>query len=223
MNEVHFCLHGVGTPPSWVSEYERPYWLSSERLIEIVRLGRKFETPARRIVFSFDDGNKSDVTTTLPILLDFGFRAAFFISSDRIGTPDFVDAADIVRLRDAGMKVGSHGAAHVRWITLDDSELAEQIDRSVRVLSRILDRPARSVAPPFGAYNRRILRLLRRLGVTEVHTTDDGPVRSGAWIKPRFTITMDTPLAAVEARLAGRLGWDARLLALARRHARRLL
>jgi peptidoglycan/xylan/chitin deacetylase (PgdA/CDA1 family) len=222
MNEVHFCLHGIGAPPAAVSEHEHRYWLSSERFTEIVRLGRTYETPTRRVVFSFDDGNKSDVTTALPILLEFGFRASFFILSDRIGSPDFVDAADIARLRDAGMMVGSHGAAHVRWITLEDAELAEQVDRSVRVLSAILNRPARSVAPPFGAYNRRILRLLRRLGVTEVHTTDDGPVRSGAWVKPRFSITMDTPLEAVEARLAGQLGWDMRLRTLARRYARRL-
>jgi peptidoglycan/xylan/chitin deacetylase (PgdA/CDA1 family) len=222
MREMHFCLHGVGPPPSRVSEYERPYWLTSGRFAEIVRLGRKYETPARRIVFSFDDGNKSDVTTTLPILRQFGFRASFFISSDMIGMTDFVDATDIVRLRDAGMTVGSHGAAHVRWITLDDRALADQIDRSIRILSGILGNSPSSVAPPFGAYNRRILRVLRQLGVTEVHTTDDGPARSGAWIKPRFTISMDTPLQAVETRLAGRLGGQARLRALARRYARRL-
>jgi peptidoglycan/xylan/chitin deacetylase (PgdA/CDA1 family) len=222
MNEVHFCLHGVGVPPAWVPVHERRYWLSSERFTEIVRLARQYETPARRVLFSFDDGNKSDVTTAMPILTRFGFCASFFILSDLIGAPDFVDAADIERLRDNGMTVGSHGAAHVRWVTLDDRALADQIERSVRILSGILGRPASAVAPPFGAYNRRILRLLRRLDVAEVHTTDDGPVRSGAWIKPRFSITIDTPLGAVEARLAGRLGWSTRLRTLARRYARRL-
>jgi peptidoglycan/xylan/chitin deacetylase (PgdA/CDA1 family) len=222
MTDVYLCLHGLGPPPPRVCASERPYWLSAPRFVELVELARRHTGAGRRVHLTFDDGNKSDMTVALPILREHGCRAAFFVSSDVIGAEDYLDAGDIARLHAAGMTIGSHGAAHVRWTQLSTAELTAQLERSITVLSNIVGAPVSAAAPPFGGYNRRVLRVLRGLRLGEVHTTDDGETAPGAWLKRRFTVRGDTPLEAVEARLAGRLGRIARLRSSARHYARQL-
>jgi peptidoglycan/xylan/chitin deacetylase (PgdA/CDA1 family) len=220
MNEVYLCFHGLGTPPPRVSAPERPFWLPPKRFVEIVGLVRKYQTASRRIHLTFDDGNKSDAGIALPILQEHKCRGLFFVSSDAIGEPDFMEVADIVSLHDAGMTIGSHGADHVKWTTLPSSELTEQVRRSIGVLSCVVGEPVNVVAPPFGDYNRRVLKVLRRLKVSAVFTTDDGEARCGAWVKTRFTVRTDTPLDDIEARLSGRVDRMRRLRNYARQFVR---
>ena len=202
MAEIYLNFHGLGTAPLGAAPEERPCWLTAERFEAILRLIRVCDRTGR-VRITFDGGNRSDVTIALPVLEAFERRAAFFVTTDRIGAPSYLGAADIARLRDAGMTIGSHGAAHVAWTTLDDAELTAQVARSLRVLSGLIGQPATEVAAPFGAYDRRVLRLLRKLGVTGVHTGDTGDAEPRAWLKARNTPRMDTPLEAIEALIAG--------------------
>jgi peptidoglycan/xylan/chitin deacetylase (PgdA/CDA1 family) len=219
--EIYLNFHGLGTAPSHIEADERPYWLTPERFEAILRLVRARDR-AGRVRITFDDGNRTDVTVALPVLETFEFRAAFFLVSDRLGTPCYLGAGDVTRLRDAGMAIGSHGAAHVSWTTLHDAELTAQVARSLRVLSTLIGQPVTEVAVPFGAYDRRVLRLLRRLGVTGVYTSDTGIARPRAWLKARNTLRMDTPLEAVEALITGGFDPARRLRQSARQWAKRL-
>jgi peptidoglycan/xylan/chitin deacetylase (PgdA/CDA1 family) len=204
LQQIYLNFHGLGDPPFHVADSDRLYWLSPDRFTSIIRLAYDNETDGRKIEITFDDGNMSDVMIALPILDAFGRRASFFPLSGRIGQPGFLGAADVLRLSDAGMSVGSHGAAHVRWTTLADDELATQVTNSLRALSDVIRKPVTTVAVPFGAYDRRVLRILRRLDVAAVFTSDGGPTRSSDWIKSRTTIRMDTPVESIEALVAGR-------------------
>jgi peptidoglycan/xylan/chitin deacetylase (PgdA/CDA1 family) len=120
-----------------------------------------------------------------------------------VGTPGFVGPDDIGHLRDAGMEIGSHGAAHVKWTTLDDAELTAQVDRSLRILSGVVGQPITSIAVPFGAYNRRVLRVLNSFDLVTIFTSDGGSVRPGTRLKSRNSIRMDTSLEAIEILLCG--------------------
>lgn len=218
MQQIYLNFHGLGAPSAHVSDEERPYWLPPEHFATILRLVRDFETDDRKVHITFDDGNKSDITIAMPILQKFHRIASFFLLSDRIGKAGFLDASDIVRLRDAGMTIGSHGAAHVNWTTLDDAELSRQVTRSLRVLSDFVGKPVAMVAAPFGGYDLRVLDLLRPLNIAVVFTSDGGPVRPSAWIKPRTTIRTDTSLEIIEALVSGRLPPLQRLRFFIRRH-----
>ena len=188
-----------------MSEEERPYWLSPEHFAAILRLVRDFETDDRKVHITFDDGNKSDIAIAVPILQKFNQVASFFLLSDRIAKPAFIDVSDIVQLRDSGMKIGSHGAAHVNWTTLGDTELWQQVTRSLQILSGFVGKPVTMVAAPFGGYDRRVLKLLRPLEIAVVFTVDGGSTRPRAWVKPRNTIRNDTSLETIEALVSGRL------------------
>ena len=193
--ELIFNFHGVGEPPAAVTAAERPYWLTPERFDAILDLIATHDG-ARRVYITFDDGNSSDIAIALPILLSRNLRASFFITTNAISTPGFISVAGIVELHEAGMGIGSHGVTHEPFTTRIE-QLAAEVTRSLSILSNIIQRPVTEVAVPFGAYNPKVLRTLRQVGVTRVFTSDNGFTPAGAWLAPRNTVRMDTPVEAI--------------------------
>jgi peptidoglycan/xylan/chitin deacetylase (PgdA/CDA1 family) len=192
--DVYLNFHGIGTPALTVGHEEKPYWLPLQKLESILELVQ--QAPSR-VHITFDDGNISDVLMAAPALRHAGLSASFFIVSGRIGTPGYLDAGDIRALHADGMRIGSHGAAHVPWTSLPDAALAEQISRSLSVLSGVVDEPVRMVAIPFGAYDSRVLGVLRPLPVDRVFTSDGGPCVPESWLVARNTIRADSALADI--------------------------
>jgi len=189
--DVYLNLHGLGNAGTSVPEAEKPYWLPLERFETVLEIVRKAR---RRVHITFDDGNISDLRLALPALCRAGLRATFFILSERVGSPHYLGVEDIRALRAEGMAIGSHGADHVRWTSLPDEVLAEQVAHSMAALSEIIGEPVRMIAAPFGAYDRRVLAVLRRLPVDRVHTSDGGLTASWSGLVARNTIKADTPL-----------------------------
>lgn len=190
-------LHGIGNPPSFLPSEEWPYWISEamfEGILDVVR-----DAPAR---LTIDDGNASDAEIALPALKRRGLTAAFFIPSERIGTPNYVSEAQVRTLHAEGMEVGSHGCTHLRWTTVSDAEIARDVTISIERLSAIIGEPVRTVAIPFGACDRRVLRVLRQIGVGRVYSSFRGPEIDGAWMVRRDCITRDMNLENVADLIA---------------------
>ena len=150
---------------------------------------------------TFDDGNRSDVDTALPLLEERGMRATFFVLADRIDQPDQLSTADLQRLVDAGMTVGSHGRAHVPWTECDATQLGAEIGESARDLSAAIGRPVDRYACPFGAYDRRVLAALRRHEAAQVFTSDRGATPS-RWLTARTSLRAEHRLEDLEGLLA---------------------
>ena len=222
LQEIYLNFHGLGVPPQQIHDAERPYWIAVEQFEAILQLVREHESKNSRVRFTFDDGNQSDIAVALPLLQKYGRRATFFLISDTIGRTGFLAPADVARLRDAGMAIGSHGAAHVKWTSLSNEELEEQVSRSLQILSELSGEAVTTVAVPFGDYDRRVLGVLARLGIASVHTSDGGPARSGAWIKSRTSVRADIPIEPIKALVSGRLSIVHRFHFFARRWVRRL-
>jgi len=190
-------LHGIGEPPAHAPGEEWPYWVSRfvfEAILDLVR-----EAPAR---LTFDDGNASDVEIALPALTRRGLTAAFFIPSDRIGKPHYLSEADVRALHAAGMEIGSHGCRHLRWTDVPDAEIARDVTVSIERISSIIAAPVRSVAIPYGACDRRVLRVLRQIGISRVYSSFRGPELEGAWLVRRDCITRDTTLPNIKHLIA---------------------
>ena len=177
-------LHGIGPTPSHIDPKERPYWITEQTLKFIVE---QIKTcPAR---LTFDDGNDSDARVVAPLLAAAGLTASFFIPSDRIGTPGYVTEADIRAMHAAGMEIGSHGCAHLNWLDACDAEIASDVAQSVERLARLINAPVRSVAIPYGCCDRRVLGVLRKLGIGRVYSSFRGPDVEGSWLARRDCIT----------------------------------
>jgi len=214
---VCLMLHGLGTPSPAISAAERPYWLPVPAFANIVDLVRG--SSAR---LTFDDGNASDLEIALPTLLDAGLTASFFIPSDRIGQPGYLSEDGVRALHAAGMEIGSHGCAHLNWTAVSDEMIAQDVMRSFGRLGSIIGERIRAVAVPFGACDRRILRVLKALGVGRVYSSFSGPNVGDKWIVRRDCIRSDMPEAEIRRRLERDTGLDAALAFLrAWRHAGR--
>lgn len=179
-------LHGIGPVPKHISEDEKPYWLTLEAFEDIVEMAAWAEAQ-----LTFDDGNSTDASVALPILRNAGQKASFFILSDRIGTPGYLSEVEIRILHNEGMEIGSHGCAHLDWTTISDAEIANDVMRSVARLGTIINAPVRSLAIPYGFCDRRVLGVLRKLGIGRAYSSFPGPATSGAWLVRRTCIMAD--------------------------------
>ncbi|GAA0558314.1 polysaccharide deacetylase family protein [Rhizomicrobium electricum] len=191
---VCLMLHGIGPAPERVELDERPYWISEAAFACVLA-----ETKAHGACLTFDDGNDTDARIVLPKLVEAGLTAAFFIPSDRIGTPGYVTEHDILELHQAGMEIGSHGCAHLNWLHAGDAEIANDVTRSIERLAGIIKAPVRSVAIPYGHCDRRVLAVLRRLGIGRVYSSFRGPSIEGAWLVRRDCITADMGTREISA------------------------
>jgi peptidoglycan/xylan/chitin deacetylase (PgdA/CDA1 family) len=117
-----------------------------------------------RLVFTFDDGDVSNHSRALPLLLEAGFTATFFVTVDRIGTPGFLSWSQISDLDRAGMEIGSHTMTHRPPALLNDRELRYEVGESKTRLEDRLGTPVRSISSPTGFFNRRMVEIARETG-----------------------------------------------------------
>jgi peptidoglycan/xylan/chitin deacetylase (PgdA/CDA1 family) len=199
---MYLTFHGIGTPPRRLDDGEAGVWLSEDRFS--AALDAVQDRPDVRV--TFDDGNGSDLEYALPELRRRGMRAAFFVVAGRLGTPGFLDEDGVRALAAAGMEIGSHGLRHRPWRRLDAPALAEEVVHARRRLEEVVGRPVVQAACPFGAYDRRTLRWLRRHAYEGVLTSDRGTTRTDAWLRPRNTVHRDAGPAEIGRSGAPDLG-----------------
>lgn len=187
---INLCFHGIGTPGRELEPNEYLNWVAVEQFEEMLAVVAA--CPSLRL--TFDDGNASDVSVALPALLRHGLSGEFFVVAGRLGQPGSLDTDDVRTLVKAGMIVGSHGMRHRAWRLLDTPALEEEMVTAAAVLADATGRPVRHAAFPFGAYDRTVLREVRRRGYTRVYTVDGGPARPDRWLQSRYSVhCTDTP------------------------------
>jgi peptidoglycan/xylan/chitin deacetylase (PgdA/CDA1 family) len=166
-----------------------------ELFVEI--LDRVAHVPHVRL--TFDDGNASDFELALPEITKRGLYAEFFVLAGRIGQTGYLDASQLRGLLAAGMGVGLHGMAHRSWAECDDAQLEVEIDEARRLIEAVTGRSVTRAACPFGAYNARCLRKLKRSGFECVYTSDGGIARENEWLQCRNTLQRHHRIEYVKA------------------------
>lgn len=177
------CFHGIGVPGRSLDPGEDDYWVSHEAFLRV--LDEVATWPGVRL--TFDDGNRSDVERALPALQQRGLDATFFVLAGRLDEAGSLSAEDVRSLRDAGMRVGTHGMHHVPWRRLDAGTAARELHEARGVLAEVVGLPVAEAACPFGEYDRRALALLRREGYAAVFTSDRRVASPNGWLQPRYT------------------------------------
>jgi peptidoglycan/xylan/chitin deacetylase (PgdA/CDA1 family) len=195
---INLTFHGIGEPERLLDPGEEQVWLGSDRFESAL------DSVAGRgdVRITFDDGNASDVEHALPALRRRGLTATFFVVAGRLGSPGFLDAGDLRALAAAGMTIGSHGMRHRSWRRLDGRALREEHVEAKRRLEEIVERPVTEAACPFGAYDGRVLRSLRRCGFRRVYTSDRGTARPNDWLQARNTVRRVDEAGLVEDALS---------------------
>jgi peptidoglycan/xylan/chitin deacetylase (PgdA/CDA1 family) len=204
LNQTLYILnfHGLGLPPEWVPAGERPFWVEVpffEAVLDKVR-------SRKDVRVTFDDSNVSDYTLALPALRKRGMAATFFVVAQRMNQKEFMSRDQIASMVAAGMGIGSHGMSHCSWVGLSDRDLHRELVEARAELEAAAGAPVNEAACPFGLYDRRVLRALRKSGYSRIYTTDEGPAIEDALIQPRYSVQMTHTLSDIE-RMTNPVPW----------------
>ncbi len=183
-------FHGLGEPPAGLDAAALRYFVTEKVFTDTIHMLNAAERASgRRVRITFDDGNASDITLALPQLIDAGRSATFFVLAGRIGTPGYLCGADLREMEAAGMSIGSHGWNHVDWTrTSGASRHHELRDARSRIEDEIGGRVTEA-APPFGRFDKPLLRDLKREGYERVYSTVHGLSYDRSWFCPRWSAT----------------------------------
>lgn len=137
------------------------------------------DAPGVRTLLTFDDGGRSALAAAAA-LERRGWRGHFFIVTGRIGTPGFVDAAGIRRLRQAGHVIGSHSHTHPDiFRALDATALAREWQESRDRLEQLLGEPCVHASVPGGDASQRVFASAAAAGLRWLFTSEP-------WLVPRW-------------------------------------
>lgn len=155
-----------------------------------------------KVCLTFDDGCEDFYTLAAPILTDFGFTAAVFMSTGFIGRTvpfDGVDATFLSRtmlqeLHAAGFAIQSHTATHRDLTTLSTDALLQEMSGSRSVLEDMLGAPVHHVAYPYGRYNESVVQAAAGVGYRHGYCAGHCP--KGPYTTARMAVHGgDSPLA----------------------------
>jgi peptidoglycan/xylan/chitin deacetylase (PgdA/CDA1 family) len=194
----NISFHGIGTPEGPEREpAEHRYWVTEPAFLRVLDLCAE----QGNVRLSFDDGNASDAAIALPALRERGLTADFFPIADRLGTPGNLDHDSLRALADAGMGIGTHGAAHRPWTKVAPADQDMELQDARARIADVVGRSVETAACPFGAYDRKVLQALRATGYRTVFTSDARPAHSGDWLQPRYSVEADDTPESVRARM----------------------
>jgi peptidoglycan/xylan/chitin deacetylase (PgdA/CDA1 family) len=134
----------------------------------------------------------------LPALERYGFGATVFVVAGALGGHNSWDepgphkplmtGADIRRVADAGIEIGSHGLRHVRLPGLGEAEMADQVRQSRLILRQVTGRDVPGFCYPYGAVGEREVRAVRRAGYDYACAVRASPELAGRHAIPRAFI-----------------------------------
>lgn len=155
---------------------------TGEPLVAATQLLTPQSLARRPVLITFDDGGASGSLHIADMLEARGWAGHFFITTDYIGAPGFMDEGALRELRRRGHVVGSHSASHPpRMSACSPAQLDREWTSSLRRLADILGAPVELASVPGGYYSREVGAAAARAGirilfnsepVTRVHRVD---------------------------------------------------
>jgi peptidoglycan/xylan/chitin deacetylase (PgdA/CDA1 family) len=219
---VILCYHAVGE----ASEEDDPRRIVTSpghfeaHLRHLLRRGYRFATAEQLLagtrprrgtaVLTFDDGFADAVEVVAPMLRRHGLRATFYVNPGLLGTQHalvggaagrLLDADGVRELHAVGMEVGSHAMTHRDLRTLGDAELAEELVASRAAIEWLTSAPCRTLAYPYGLYDRRVARAAADAGYELAFAWVPGPWRALA--APRLPAPPRHGAGRLALKLAG--------------------
>lgn len=157
-----FDAHRIGFENHIVRLSKMGRFVSTETVISVLSGAAPIEQNLFHL--SFDDGFKNVVTNALPVLIDYGIPAAFFVPTLQVQAADGsaspyatseIEMAtwdDLGRAAERGLEIGSHTRTHARFSDISDSPAAieDEIYGSKADIEMNLGRPCRYISWPYG-------------------------------------------------------------------------
>jgi peptidoglycan/xylan/chitin deacetylase (PgdA/CDA1 family) len=162
--------------------------------IDAFRCWKKTEVP---VFLTFDDGELGAFNYVADELEQYGWRGHFFITTDWIGRPGFMNRRQIRELRDRGHVIGSHSCSHPsRMSRLSTDELRREWSESCAILADILGEKISVASVPDGYYSWNVGWSASAAGLGVLFTSEATAavsVLSNCLILGRYSIQIHTP------------------------------
>lgn len=133
----------------------------------------KQSVSGKSVILAFDDGY-ADQYQVAQHLNGKGLKGVFFIITEKIGTPGYLDWRQVKKMRNWGMEIGSHGVKSANLIGSTEFFVKDELERSKRVIELELGEPIISFAYPSGRYNSAVLELTKKAGYTFARSIESG-------------------------------------------------
>ncbi len=150
------------------------------------------------------DGGAAALESAACLLEARRWRGHFFVTADRIGTPGFLDAAQLRSLRRRGHQIGSHAP---RPSACSGEELDREWCKSKEALSAILGFSVVTASVPGWAYSRAAAESASRAGYRVLFTAEP---TAKTWLVEhcrvvgRYSVHRGAPAATAAALASGR-------------------
>ena len=178
---------------------------------------------------TFDDGYADNHEFALPLLVDSGIPATFFLTAGllerdrstiqrfrhlRNVDPELIQPlswSQVGEILQAGMEIGAHSYSHPNLARLGDLELEYELAHSKRIIEERAGSEITMMAYPFGRpkvhVDARVLEFVRRAGFDLAATTSTRGLKGGEdpLSIPRFFATQD-PVEILREKVLG--FWD---------------
>jgi len=162
------------------------------------------------VFLTFDDGGASFHTPIAAMLEQSGWRGHFFITTNRIGTPGFLDEAQLRDLDRRGHVIGSHSHSHpTRMAALTPDRMADEWRESLARLAEILGHPVKVASVPGGYYSRAVARTAAAAGIEVLFNSEPtaaATVTGGCLVLGRYVVKRGMGPQWAAGFAAGRLG-----------------
>lgn len=125
-----------------------------------------------KVLITFDDGWAGNWYNALSVLLQFQYKAVFFITCNYIDTKSFMTWDQIKELAGQGMMIQSHAMTHRPLELLNPKEIYQELYQSKRMIEDKIGNEVSAVSFPHGCYNRKILKIAEKVGYKKMFTSD---------------------------------------------------
>lgn len=179
------------------------------------------------VALTFDDGNETDFTVTVPALKSRDMKATFFPVVNEISKPGKLNAAQVKLLVEEGFQVGSHGMTHRELTILNEIEQQLELTESLVALEKMTANKIRAFAFPFGTYTDSIIHLTEDAGYSCAMTTEVAlnDAADDNFLIHRWNIKRNTTLEEFASMISGKgeIPWAAKTKSKLRHFARRMI
>lgn len=129
---------------------------------------QKKKLPDKPVLITMDDGWLDNYLYAFPILKEKNIPATIFITPGLIGTgKNLFSWEQMAGMHASGLvQFASHSHTHKRLRRLSDEEILFELRESKKSLELFYGQPVKSFCYPFGAFDRRVRRLVFETGYT---------------------------------------------------------
>ena len=179
VNKIHFILASTEDKINLVNElkelvkfYQKEYQLEDfdyyyKKLAQASRLDTKDVIFIKRLL-------QVELVEDLRIkIVDTLFEKYIGVSEDAFSRELYMNEEQLKHMLRSGQHIGNHGYNHYWWNSLNEKEMSQELDLSIRFLEKIgVDMNNWTACYPYGSYDDQSIKMLKERGCKLAVTTE---------------------------------------------------